>query len=170
MAMSGVAMDPACMDAFAHVKADQSKYCIFGISKDHKRIEVEHEQKFNKKPDPEVFKEFLTHFPDNGCRYALYNCTMQLMGSDGFPARRDRIVFISWAPDNASIKQKMLAASSKDAIVKNFEGVGLKWHWDDTDEMQATKWIEHLNAFPNLKMIGQICEFEGKSKEDWGDE
>lgn len=168
--MSGVSMDAGCMDAFARVKGDDSKYCVYKLTKDCKKIEVISEEKYNKNADPAVFQKFLAEFPDNECRYAVYNANMQLMQKDGFPARRDKIVFISWAPDNASIKQKMLHSSSKDAISKNLEGIHLKWHADDMDGIIASAWIERFDAFPNIKMIGTVHEFEGKTKDLWGDD
>ena len=45
------------------------------------------------------------------------------MGSGLPQGTRTKLVFVVWAPQSASIKQKMVSASSKDALKKKLDGV-----------------------------------------------
>ena len=47
---------------------------------------------------------------------------------------RQKLVFFVWAPDTAKIKDKMLIASTKDTVKKNFIGISI--------EIQATEFSE----------------------------
>ena len=44
------------------------------------------------------------------------------MGSGVPPGNRTKLVFVVWAPATATIKQKMVTASSKDALKKKLDG------------------------------------------------
>lgn len=170
--MSGIDVDQKCVDAYQNVKNDKSKFVLFAISDDKKRIDVvpESECKYNKNADPGVFRHFVSHFNETECRYALYNCNMILKGNDGFDCRRDKIVFVSWVPDTASIKVKMIYGSSKEALLKHLGGIGIKWHFSEKEELNAAQWIEKLDSVPNLKMTGNVKDFEGQHKDCWDDE
>ena len=45
------------------------------------------------------------------------------MGAGLPQGTRTKLVFVVWAPMTASIKQKMVSASSKDALKKKLDGV-----------------------------------------------
>ena len=45
------------------------------------------------------------------------------MGSGVSDGTRTKLVFVVWAPQTASIKQKMVSASSKDALKKKLDGI-----------------------------------------------
>lgn len=173
MAMSGVEMKEECVDAYQAVKSNKLKCCAFRLSDDHKQIiKVEESQmKYHKRQtDPQQFKDFQQLFPADQCRYAVYHAILGLEGSDGIKSERDRIVFISWAPDTAKIKSKMLHSSSKDAIKKRFEGIGIEFQFSSQDELQACEWIGKFQELPNIKMAGTITEFEGLACKAWDDE
>lgn len=48
------------------------------------------------------------------------------MGSGLPQGTRTKLVFVVWAPQSASIKQKMVSASSKDALKKKLDGVQVR--------------------------------------------
>ncbi|KAH0513817.1 Cofilin-1 [Microtus ochrogaster] len=52
------------------------------------------------------------------CRYALYNITYETKES-----KKEDLVFIFWAPETASLKSKIIYASSKVAIKKKLTGI-----------------------------------------------
>lgn len=56
-------------------------------------------------------------FPSDDVRYAVADVHFNI--SDG---QRTEIVFISWAPETASVKRRMLSASSKDALKNTLVG------------------------------------------------
>lgn len=172
MSMSGVKIDPNCVDAYLKVKNNKTKCCVFKISDDMKSIEIvsESELKFKRgQQDPEQFKQFKDFFPEDNCRYAVFHAIIALEGSDGIKAERDRIVFISWAPDTAKIKSKMLHSSSKDAIKKAFEGIGIEFQFSSQEDLCSKEWIDKFQDLPNIKMAGTLIEFEGVKCEQWDD-
>ncbi|XP_035674416.1 cofilin-like [Branchiostoma floridae] len=55
----------------------------------------------------------------NTCRYAVYDFSILDQKEGDTAARKtNKILFIVWCPDTASVKDKMLYASSKDAVKK----------------------------------------------------
>ena len=55
--------------------------------------------------------DLIAAFPNDDVRYAVADVHYNV--SDG---QRCEIVFISWGPETASVKRRMLMASSKDAL------------------------------------------------------
>eukprot|EP00041_Stephanoeca_diplocostata_P039571 m.1637074 g.1637074 ORF g.1637074 m.1637074 type:complete len:146 (+) comp25433_c0_seq1:131-568(+) len=76
--------------------------------------------------------EFLSALPEKEGRFCLYD--FQFTIEDG--GVRMKPCFILWAPDDAPIKQKMLYASSKDAIKKKLTGIAAEVQGTDMDEVQ----------------------------------
>jgi len=60
----------------------------------------------------------LDALPENDVRYAVIDIFY-----DTNEGSRAEIFFIAWAPDTASIKRKMLCASSKDALKNALQGI-----------------------------------------------
>merc|ERR1712097_64826 len=72
------------------------------------------------------FADFTACLPDGECRYAVLDVEINTKSG----ATTNKLIFVAWSDDNASIKPKMLYASSKDAIKKTLTGIN--------DEYQAT--------------------------------
>ena len=89
-------------------------YLIFKISDDKKFIEVEH-----KGDKGSSFDEFKSKLPDGDCRYAVLDVEINTKSG----ATANKLIFIAWSDDNASVKPKMLYASSKDALKKSLTGI-----------------------------------------------
>ena len=93
-----------------------TRYIIFKISDDKKRIEIEKSGPIDKTYDD--FKADLPMEPAEP-RYCLID----------FPTKTkddvdtNKLIFLAWSPDDCSVKQKMLYASSKDALKKKFVGL-----------------------------------------------
>ena len=95
---------------------------IFKITDDKKFIEVE-----KKGAKDETFTDFCRALPDNECRYAVLD--VEITTKSG--ATTNKLIFVAWSDDNASVKPKMLYASSKDALKKGLSGIN--------EEYQATE-------------------------------
>ena len=95
---------------------------IFKISDDKKFIQVE-----KKGEKGASFEEFTKTLPDGECRYAVLDVEINTKSG----ATTNKLIFVAWSDDNASVKPKMLYASSKDAIKKALTGIN--------DEYQATE-------------------------------
>lgn len=63
----------------------------------------------------------------------IFDVEMKIDMGAGLPqGTRTKLTFVVWAPSTASIKQKMVSASSKDALKKKFDGVQVifrAWFW-----------------------------------------
>jgi len=106
---------------------EHCKFCLFVI--DGNYIVPEETSKVRVKDlegQKNVFKYIMSKVPDTQCRYALYDCAYETTVSP-----KNDLIFIMWAPEGSTIKDKMKYASSKDAIKKKF--VGIKHAWELTD-------------------------------------
>ncbi|ETI40690.1 hypothetical protein F442_13812 [Phytophthora nicotianae P10297] len=77
------------------------------------------------------------------CRYALvdYDVTMK----DG--RSNSKMIFISWSPDTARIKSKMLYASSKQAIKRALTGIGIFLTATDASELSSEYIDNNISMF-----------------------
>ena len=96
-------------------------YIVFKITDDKKFITID-----CKGEKGASFEEFCSKLPDGECRYAVLDVEINTKSG----ATTNKLIFVAWSDDNASIKPKMLYASSKDAIKKTLTGIN--------DEYQAT--------------------------------
>ncbi|XP_070577041.1 uncharacterized protein [Ptychodera flava] len=119
---SGVGVDEGVVPIFDDIKLkNKYSYIIFHIE-DHKKIKVlKAEEDLTK-----TYKDFCAELPKNECRYGVYDFRYTL--DDG--GIRNKLVFYHWVPDTAKVKDKMVYASSKDALRKKLVGI--------RDEQQAT--------------------------------
>ncbi|CAN6634276.1 cofilin [Trichomonascus vanleenenianus] len=126
MSRSGIAVADDCISAFEDLKLRKTyKYIIYRVSDDKTQIIVE---KTSKDAD---YEKFTADLPENESRYAIYDFEYELSAGEG---KRNKIIFMMWSPDTASVKSKMVYASSKDAIRRALNGVAV--------EMQATDYSE----------------------------
>uniref|UniRef100_A0A0D3JRT7 ADF-H domain-containing protein n=1 Tax=Emiliania huxleyi (strain CCMP1516) TaxID=280463 RepID=A0A0D3JRT7_EMIH1 len=147
--MSGVQVNDDCKTAFEDMKIrSKYPYIIFKISDDKKSIEIE------KKGDS--FDDFTKNFPDNDCRYAVLDVEIKTKSG----ATANKLVFVSWSDDNASIKPKMLYASSKDALKKELTGIYAEYQATDRSELDldeikkkagGVRLVSEPNARPMLQ-------------------
>jgi len=101
------------------------KFIIFKLSDNNKEIVVE-EASDNK--DWEAFRDKLLQATTKsksgavgkGPRYAVYDFEYTLASGEG---ERNKLTFIAWSPDDASVQAKMVYASSKEAIKRSLTGI-----------------------------------------------
>ncbi|PAA70017.1 hypothetical protein BOX15_Mlig023025g7, partial [Macrostomum lignano] len=110
---SGVAVDPSVKDDFNDIKLGHKyAYMVF-------KIDSESMIKTERTCVSCTYDEFTSSLPANECRYAVFDYKYCL--DDG--SKREKLLFIHWAPDSAKIRDKMLYASSKDALKRDLKGV-----------------------------------------------
>ncbi|KAG1750480.1 uncharacterized protein EDB91DRAFT_1107673 [Suillus paluster] len=137
---SGVVAAPECLQAFQELKMSKSlKYILFKLNDDRTQIVVD------KKSSSSDYEEFLTHLPGNGCRWAVYDFNFKL--EDG--SQRNKLCFFSWSPDEAPIRAKMVHASSKDALRKSLDGIGIEVQGTDATE------VAHETVLDKVKRFGR---------------
>jgi cofilin len=89
------------------------------------------------------FEAFVDMLPPDDCRYAIYD--MDFSTQDGRPG--NKLVSISWAPDTAKIKSKMVYAGSKDALTRALVGVSTKVAATDRSELTEAIVVEACRKF-----------------------
>ncbi|XP_041093928.1 cofilin-2-like [Polyodon spathula] len=142
---SGVTVTDNVIQVFNDMKVRKSqtqdeikkrkKAVLFCLSDDKKNIILEEGKEIlvgdvgESVDDP--YLTFVKMLPDNDCRYALYDATYETKET-----KKEDLVFIFWAPENAPLKSKMIYASSKDAIKKKFTGIKHEWQVNGLDEIR----------------------------------
>lgn len=101
------------------------RYFIYKIE-NKKTIVIEKQGELSK-----TYDDFIEELPENDCRYGLIDIEFET--SDGRPT--SKIIFISWNPDTAPVRPKMLYAGSKDALKAALVGVGIHINATDHSEL-----------------------------------
>lgn len=120
---SGVAVSLNSKLVFDEVKKDKKhRYVIYYI-KDEKVIEVE-----STGPRNATYSDFLQELNKHrtDCRYCVFDFPVSLpVEGSGDKASMcvDRLVLMTWCPEESKTKQKMLYSSSYDALKKALVGV-----------------------------------------------
>jgi cofilin len=78
-----------------------------------------------------TYEDFVADLPEDDCRYGLID--LEFETDDGRPT--SKLVFISWNPDTASIRPKMLYSGSKEALKSALSGVGIHINATDHSEL-----------------------------------
>ncbi|KEZ43796.1 hypothetical protein SAPIO_CDS3944 [Scedosporium apiospermum] len=148
MSQSGAAVAQECITAYNELKLSKKyKFIIYKLSDDNKQIVVE-EASDNK--DWEVFREKLINATTKnragalgkGPRYAVYDFEYQLASGDGI---RNKLTFIAWSPDDASIQAKMIYASSKEALKRTLTGIATELQANDADDIEYDSIIKTVS-------------------------
>ncbi|XP_068607756.1 cofilin-2 [Brachionichthys hirsutus] len=139
---SGVTVNDEVIRVFNDMKVRKSstqeeakqrkKAVLFCLSEDRKKIVVEEGKQIlvgETVDDP--YACFVKLLPLDDCRYGLYDAFYETKES-----KKEDLVFIFWAPENAPLKSKMIYASSKDAIKKKFTGIKHEWQVNGLEDIQ----------------------------------
>jgi cofilin len=115
------------MEVFQQIKKDHKwSYVIFKIGDDKKEIVVD-----KKGEKTESYDDFLGSLPKDGARFVVVD--FAYTNKEG--TKKEDLVFASWSPDGGvAVKEKMLYASSKDAIQKKLDGCKKYMQWNDGDD------------------------------------
>jgi len=123
---SGVGVHESCLEAFQKLKLKKTtKYIIFAINKEKTEIIM------LKESTSKEYDEFLADLPENECRWAVYDLEFNV--EEG--GLRNKLVFYHWSPDTAKIKDKMVYASSRDALRRSFQGIAVEIQGTDFSEV-----------------------------------
>eukprot|EP00986_Skeletonema_menzelii_P016433 scaffold14557_cov133-Skeletonema_menzelii.AAC.5 len=126
---TGVQVGDEVVKSFSAFKLQQEpynlRYFIYEI-KDKKTITIEKQGAREK-----TYDDLVEELPENDCRYVLIDIDFE--SSDGRPT--SKIVFITWNPDTAKIRSKMLYSGSKEALKSALTGVGIHINATDHSEL-----------------------------------
>jgi cofilin len=124
---TGVIVDDLVATTFNAFKLQQGeklRYYIYKIE-DKKTIVIE-----KKGARDRTYDDFVADLPENDCRYGLID--LEFKTDDGRPTAK--LVFITWNPDTANVRSKMLYSGSKEALKTALNGVGI--HINATDQAE----------------------------------
>uniref|UniRef100_A0ACD5XAE9 Uncharacterized protein n=1 Tax=Avena sativa TaxID=4498 RepID=A0ACD5XAE9_AVESA len=129
-AVSGVAVSEECVRAFQELRADRAhRFVVYKLDDDLQQVVVEKVGGVESK-----FDDLAAALPADDCRYAVYDLEFLADDSVG-DTPRSKIFFISWSPETADIKNKMVYASSNEGFKKELDGVQIDVQATDTSEL-----------------------------------
>jgi len=124
---SGVTVNEKCLADFQELKLKKKyKYIIFTLNEDKTEIIVE------KSSLGGDYDDFMEDLPAKECRWGVFDLEYKKDGEG--EGKRNKLVFVHWSPDTAKIKDKMVFASSRDALRRSLVGIPV--------EIQATEYSE----------------------------
>jgi len=137
---SGVQVDDNISDLFKDFKINKkNRYYTF-------LIENKEMIKVDKVGGREAsYEDFCDDLPEKSPRYCLIDLDFET--KDGRPT--SKIVFISWIPEEGGVRDKMLYASSKEAIKLALDGVGIFINATDRAELDL-----ETSILPVVKKFG----------------
>lgn len=78
-----------------------------------------------------TYEDFCKEMPENDCRYGVIDLAFSTV--DDRPT--SKLVFITWNPDTANVRSKMLYSGSKEALKTALNGVGIHINATDHSEL-----------------------------------
>jgi len=123
MAKSGVSVNKEVINVFNELKLGKNlKWIIFKLNDDWKEIVID---ETSTDPDYDVFREKMLGAKSTynkkeglGGRYAVYDFEYEIKDE----GTRNKIGLITWIPDDAPLRVKMLYSTSKDALRNSLSG------------------------------------------------
>jgi len=147
MSQSGASVAQECIEKYNDLKAKKLKFVIYKLSDNNKEIVVE-EASENK--EWETFRDKLLGATSKsksgavgkGPRYAVYDFEYALASGEG---ERNKLTFIAWSPDDASVQAKMIYASSKEALKRSLTGVAIELQANDPEDIEWDSAIKFVS-------------------------
>eukprot|EP00898_Chlorokybus_atmophyticus_P006092 jgi/Chlat1/6484/Chrsp45S05980 len=133
--VSGVTVTDECVTAFLELKRKKAyRFLIYDIKEGKVVLE--------KKGEPsQSYDAFVACLPENECRYAVYDYDY----TNEDMAQKSKIVFVSWTPETAPRRSKMIFASSKSTIKQQLEGIQIELQATDTSEVDIEVFKDRCN-------------------------
>eukprot|EP01023_Acetabularia_acetabulum_P064020 TRINITY_DN816_c0_g1_i4.p1 TRINITY_DN816_c0_g1~~TRINITY_DN816_c0_g1_i4.p1 ORF type:complete len:310 (-),score=58.41 TRINITY_DN816_c0_g1_i4:197-1126(-) len=136
--MSGIKVHPDTINLFNYVKAKRAhKWMTYRLNEAGMELVVADVGT----PDSK-YEDFIKVFPENQCRYGIFDWQYVNKDDEVF----QKLVFIHWAPNIASVKNKMMYASTKDFFKGFLDGISVEVQATDVDELQEDAVYEAVRA------------------------
>lgn len=142
---SGVAVGPDVQDMFDALKMGKGKdtgplkYMCLKINTGSGKVEIERveEGKADPKQSREEWEAWAATLPEQEGRFYIYDFAYNIVvnKTSGGKVPKTKILLISWVPDTASVRQKMLYSSTKEALRGALVGWHLDWNCCDADDV-----------------------------------
>ncbi|KAJ2921710.1 hypothetical protein H1R20_g15383, partial [Candolleomyces eurysporus] len=132
---SGVGVNAECLSAYQELKLGKKhKFIIYQLNAQNTEIVVE-------KTSSGTYEDFLESLPEDQPRFAVFDFEFEKEGA----GKRNKLTFFSWSPDGSKIKQKMVYASSKDALRRSLQGIALEIQGTDLEEVSYETVLDKAN-------------------------
>eukprot|EP00193_Tetraselmis_chui_P008323 CAMPEP_0177766972 /NCGR_PEP_ID=MMETSP0491_2-20121128/8817_1 /TAXON_ID=63592 /ORGANISM="Tetraselmis chuii, Strain PLY429" /LENGTH=306 /DNA_ID=CAMNT_0019283437 /DNA_START=102 /DNA_END=1022 /DNA_ORIENTATION=- len=132
--MSGYSVDSGSVDAFMAMKAKSSfPWVLYRIQSSQVVVDTIGNGDYD---------DFLAALPPNNPRYAVYD--FFLTSSEG--RKLNKLVFVLWSPNGASVKDKMMYSSTKDFFKELLDGVSCDMHADDMSDIEEPEMRRYVVA------------------------
>jgi len=133
---SGVKVSEEVKQKYDDIKKKKChRYLVFYI-KEEKSIVIE--TIGNRETEYEDFLVDMLKCGPEDCRYGLFDFEYQHQcEGTNEKSKKEKLLLMSWCPDTAKIKKKMLYSSSFDALKKSL--VGVQKYVQATDESEASR-------------------------------
>lgn len=139
MVKTGIPYDKDVVSEYNALKLNKAyKFLVFGMDEGYTSVKLLHKGDNNT-----TYDDFVKVLPKDDCRYAVYSADFEL--KDG--SKRNKILFIFWAPGTAKIKSKLLYASTKDTIKKALTGAAIELQANGPDEITWEAVLEKCLQF-----------------------
>jgi len=125
---TGVTVSDDVNSAISEFKLSKGGFILFKIGDDKKSIIID-----KKVDNTSSYDDFYNAISEvvNECRYALVDIAFET--TDNRPT--SKIVFVSWIPDTARVRVKMMYAGSKEALRSAMPGIGIHVNASDLSDL-----------------------------------
>eukprot|EP00898_Chlorokybus_atmophyticus_P001796 jgi/Chlat1/2617/Chrsp178S02459 len=125
--VSGVGVQAECERVYQELKRRNAhRYITFRVEEDLGEVVLDCTG------DPSSpYEAFLGCLPESDCRFAVYD--FKYVNEDR--CQMNKILFVLWSPDNASIKSKMLYASTKEFFKGTLDGLAVELQASDLNDL-----------------------------------
>lgn len=133
--MSGVKLTEECQKTYQTIQKDKShRYAIFKIADGQICLDKigDRDNNWDKFLDDIQVKDG----DNDDCRYAVYDYDYVQQAEGTEASYRSKLFLLSWCPDSAKIKKKMIYSSSFDTLKKAFVGVHKVIQSNGVDELE----------------------------------
>jgi cofilin len=138
---SGVTVNQQCLETYSDLKLRKKyRYIIYRINDQSTEIIVEKTAE-RTGDSPAQYEELIQVLPETECRWVVYDFEFE----KGDAGKRSKLMFISWVPDSAKIKPKMLAASSRQALRQALQGIAGEIQATDISEVAFEQVLDKAN-------------------------
>ena len=136
-ANSGVTVSQDCIQVYEKLKLHHNAEVGGGGGGDEKSVNVVHVEPASTKSPLEKYEVFKGKLDPSECKYAVLD--MEFDKQDAATAagsrKQNKLVFVSYIPETAKVKSKMLYASTKETVSRTLTGLAVKVQATDEDEI-----------------------------------
>lgn len=142
---SGVSVADEIQKVYSDIKTGMKhRYIIFYI-KEEKVIEIE--KCGDREESYDSFLQCLSDLGPHECRYVLYDFEyIHSFQGTSEPSKKSKLILMSWCPDTAKIKTKMLYSSSFSSLKLALDGIGKYIQATDMSEASYESVLEKCSA------------------------